>query len=380
MTYGTIIVGTDGSSTARLAEHTATLLARAFSARLLVACAYREAAADAEAVLERAIDAARGIWAQVEPRPARGSPAEALVRLAREEAAGLLVMGNKGMTGKARFLLGSATDRVSHNAPCDLLIVRTSGRASTRDDRKSDGPSPGDSPVAQPPLYRKVLLATDGSQTALAAVRRGFEFSAALGATPVLFYAGHPRTGEIVFGEVTREFLPAGMLQRASVRGDPADAITQTADRQGFDLVVLGNKGMVGRGPHIGVIPNKVSHQATTDLLIVKTVSASVAELARGQGALVTLDGRKAAVFVDEHGVEHRLSPRCTHMGCTVEWNADERSWDCPCHGSRFAASGAVIRGPAARPLARLEDEAAEDGSADGSAAGDPAAHVSAAE
>lgn len=379
MTYGTIIVGTDGSPTARVAEHTATLLARAFGARLLVAYAYRETSAAAEAVVERALADARGVWAQVEPRPTRGSPAEALVRLAQEEAAGLLVMGNRGMTGKTRFLLGSATDRVSHTAPCDLLIVRTSDgiRQTTR---SGDGAGTSDGPTAGAQLYGKVLLATDGSQTSLAAVRRGFEFSAALGATPVLFYAGHPRTGEIVFSEVTREFLPAGLLQQASARGDPADAITQTAAREGYDLVVLGNKGMLGRGPHIGVIPNKVSHQATTDLLIVKTVSVSLAELSRGQGALVTLDGQKAAVFVDELGVEHRLSPRCTHMGCTVEWNANERTWDCPCHGSRFEARGAVIRGPAARPLARLEEESAEKGSADWAAAGGSAADASVAE
>ena len=48
-----------------------------------------------------------------------------------------------------------------------------------------------------------------------------------------------------------------------------------------------------------------------------------------------------------------KRGPRCTHMGCIVNWNAAERTWDCPCHGSRFAQDGAILEGPA---VARLED------------------------
>jgi Rieske Fe-S protein len=145
------------------------------------------------------------------------------------------------------------------------------------------------------------------------------------------------------------------MLQTASAEGDPADAISQVAQNEGYDLVVLGNKGMVGPERHIGSIPNKVSHQAPTDLLFVKTVGASIADLARGEGAVVRVDGGTVAVYRDDEGAVHMLSPRCTHMGCTVGWNSYHRTWDCPCHGSRYGARGEVIRGPARTALARID-------------------------
>ena len=111
---------------------------------------------------------------------------------------------------------------------------------------------------------------------------------------------------------------------------------------------------MPGGRFHIGTIPNRVSHQAPTDLLIVKTTAAGVDELGTGEGAVVKIDGETVAVFRDDAGALHRLSPRCTHMGCTVGWNAAERTWDCPCHGSRYDALGQVIHGPATDDLAPL--------------------------
>ncbi|HWT24379.1 MAG TPA: FAD-dependent oxidoreductase, partial [Solirubrobacteraceae bacterium] len=59
----------------------------------------------------------------------------------------------------------------------------------------------------------------------------------------------------------------------------------------------------------------------------------------------------KKGVFRDEHGMLHAVSLRCTHMGCLLRFNAAERSWDCPCHGSRFDVDGAVLEGPAVTPL-----------------------------
>ncbi len=70
-------------------------------------------------------------------------------------------------------------------------------------------------------------------------------------------------------------------------------------------------------------------------------------DLKRGEGGIVDSADGKAAVARDAKGTLHSLSPTCTHMGCIVNWNNAEESWDCPCHGSRFSADGEVIHGPA---------------------------------
>ena len=80
-----------------------------------------------------------------------------------------------------------------------------------------------------------------------------------------------------------------------------------------------------------------------------------IEELSPGEGAIVDADGRKAAVSRDDRGELRALSPICTHLGCLVGWNDAERSWDCPCHGSRFDRDGAVLDGPATEPLAPVE-------------------------
>jgi glycine/D-amino acid oxidase-like deaminating enzyme/nitrite reductase/ring-hydroxylating ferredoxin subunit len=74
-------------------------------------------------------------------------------------------------------------------------------------------------------------------------------------------------------------------------------------------------------------------------------------ELAPGDAAILKIDGDNVAAFKDENGRVHAVSAVCTHMGCLVGWNATDRTWDCPCHGSRFELSGEVIHGPATQPL-----------------------------
>jgi glycine/D-amino acid oxidase-like deaminating enzyme/nitrite reductase/ring-hydroxylating ferredoxin subunit len=74
-------------------------------------------------------------------------------------------------------------------------------------------------------------------------------------------------------------------------------------------------------------------------------------ELGPGEAAILKVDGDNVAAFRDEQGTLHAVSAVCTHMGCLVGWNDTDRTWDCPCHGSRFELSGEVIHGPATQPL-----------------------------
>jgi glycine/D-amino acid oxidase-like deaminating enzyme/nitrite reductase/ring-hydroxylating ferredoxin subunit len=77
----------------------------------------------------------------------------------------------------------------------------------------------------------------------------------------------------------------------------------------------------------------------------------SAEEVPHGEGRLVREHGKMLAVYRDESGAVHARSAVCTHLGCYVRWNRAERSWDCPCHGSRFDVDGSVLNGPASKPL-----------------------------
>jgi nucleotide-binding universal stress UspA family protein len=140
-----ILVGTDGSEGADIAVSRATELAALAGARLHVVSAYQPAPArvggrdpvaeasewslgsdfKVEAVLDRAAASARAQGVDVEPHGRTGDPAGAIIEVAEQENVDLIVLGNKGMKG-ARRVLGSVPNKVSHQAPCDLLIVRTS--------------------------------------------------------------------------------------------------------------------------------------------------------------------------------------------------------------------------------------------------------------
>jgi glycine/D-amino acid oxidase-like deaminating enzyme/nitrite reductase/ring-hydroxylating ferredoxin subunit len=81
----------------------------------------------------------------------------------------------------------------------------------------------------------------------------------------------------------------------------------------------------------------------------------SLRAVKRGQGKVIERDGAKVAAYRDPSGAVTLRSATCTHMGCVVGWNTAERTWDCPCHGSRFKPSGDVIAGPAEAPLSEVE-------------------------
>jgi nucleotide-binding universal stress UspA family protein len=146
--YGSIVVGTDGSDTAKEAVRQAGELARAIGAQVLLVSAYepvpesrlrRERTEvpedvswmvnpreDVQAVLDEEAESLKekGIDG-VETFAREGDPADAILDVAEEKGADLIVVGNKGMTGARRFLLGSVPNKVSHHAPCNVMIVRT---------------------------------------------------------------------------------------------------------------------------------------------------------------------------------------------------------------------------------------------------------------
>jgi Rieske Fe-S protein len=84
-----------------------------------------------------------------------------------------------------------------------------------------------------------------------------------------------------------------------------------------------------------------------SDLVTGGDVKASAQDIPLGQGAVLRRGLSKVAVYKDEQGETHECSAICPHLGCVVHWNSLEKSWDCPCHGSRFSALGELLNGPA---------------------------------
>ena len=78
-------------------------------------------------------------------------------------------------------------------------------------------------------------------------------------------------------------------------------------------------------------------------------------EIAPGSGAVIRDGLKKYAIYRDAHGQIHIFSAVCPHLGCIVQWNPTEKTWDCPCHGSRFDKEGTVINGPSNRSLRKID-------------------------
>ena len=78
---------------------------------------------------------------------------------------------------------------------------------------------------------------------------------------------------------------------------------------------------------------------------------SDVESIPRGEGRVIRRGAHKIAAYKDESGVVHERSAACTHVRCIVDWNTAEKSWDCPCHGSRFDPLGKVLNGPAIADL-----------------------------
>jgi glycine/D-amino acid oxidase-like deaminating enzyme/nitrite reductase/ring-hydroxylating ferredoxin subunit len=159
-----------------------------------------------------------------------------------------------------------------------------------------------------------------------------------------------------------------GKLRRTSERLYVATGFGKWGMTSGTIAGVVMSDQILGReNPWIELFdPNRVAPGASAKEFVRQNVNVakrfvgdrlarrdSVApdELQPGEGQITATDGRQIAVSRDEHGTLHAVSARCTHLGCIVSWNPAERTWDCPCHGSRFAPDGSVLDGPAVAPL-----------------------------
>jgi nucleotide-binding universal stress UspA family protein len=145
--YSSIVVGTDGSETAQRAVEAAASLARLAGASLEIVSAYESVPTarlsgemyavpadlqwivnpreEVDKTLAGAVERLEGTGLVVRTFALEGDPADAILDVAEERGADLIVVGNKGMTGARRFLLGSVPNKISHHAPCSVLIVRT---------------------------------------------------------------------------------------------------------------------------------------------------------------------------------------------------------------------------------------------------------------
>jgi nucleotide-binding universal stress UspA family protein len=227
--YRRIVVGTDGSDSAARAVRHAGWLAGALGAELIVTHAFPEAREDTASRQRVGASVLRDACARVaEASPTSmlrtGEAAGSLVGLAREEGADLIVVGNRGMSGR-RIMMGTVPGRVAQRAPCDVLIAHTT-------EEEPEAP------------YRRVLLATDRSPTAERAVAAGRALAEAVAAE-------------------AEEIHITG--------GDPAEGILRAAEERSANLVVVGNVGLTGARRFLASVPSRVARLSPCHVLLVKT-------------------------------------------------------------------------------------------------------------
>ncbi len=284
--YRCVVAGTDFSDTAAIAIERASVLAGKLGAKLVLVHAGEDSEGRLKTLAEK-----HG----AEPVVTPGPPADVLIAEFQRAGGDLLAVGSVGMSGARRFLLGSVPNKVSHHSPGDVLIVKTD-------------PPPKD--VVQ---YSKILVGTDGSPTATRAVDAAGALASKLGAKTTILTAYEPPTEQEMrrlrgdpndpvqqWGagssekETPAEFRwriagasqAEDVLDRArdhaasqgvdaeaiAVEGSPADALIKTAEEGSYDLIVVGSVGMAGaKRLMLGNVPNRVSHHAPTDVLILHT-------------------------------------------------------------------------------------------------------------
>ena len=178
------------------------------------------------------------------------------------------------------------------------------------------------------------------------------------------------RAGEIMFRWSTQDAMPADGLPYVGLMAPESEHVYVITGLRKWGLtngtaaaLILRDK-LIGRqnrwaavfdstrpGTDTAAAPSVEASLTPRDATLPATASSGP-DVAPGEGKVVDIDGAKTAVYVSTAGEVHAVSAVCTHLGCTVEFNPGDVTWDCPCHGSRFGTDGTVIQGPATRNLA----------------------------
>jgi len=117
--------------------------------------------------------------------------------------------------------------------------------------------------------------------------------------------------------------------------------VPHNGTQTGGNMNVLVERMMQAPGAMVHYVKDRITKADLNDPGLLKP----------GEGALVEIRDKKLAVYKDPDGELHVMSPVCRHLRCIVDWNAAEKTWDCPCHGSRYDAMGKVIHGPSTKDL-----------------------------
>ncbi|MFE3542686.1 universal stress protein [Nocardia sp. NPDC059177] len=256
--YQRIVVGTNGSESGQTAVTVAGELAARLAVGVTVVSVWKEAtlkagtdAAWAQQVTAEAaaVLAAAGVGA-VERVELDGAAGPVLLEVAARVPGTLLVIGGGGLGRSKARLLGSTANHVSHHSDTDVVFTHK-----------------------VPKRWTTMGLTTDGSESSLTAVRRGYELASALGARPFLVTAAKTESeGADTLAEVEGqvELADPELFGRDVLTGVPAaEAICNVAWK--YDLVVIGNRGMSGPARLLGSVANKVTHDIDTNLLLVDT-------------------------------------------------------------------------------------------------------------
>jgi nucleotide-binding universal stress UspA family protein len=266
-----IVVGTDGSPTADVAVDRAGELAQVLEAPVHVACVPSALSgndspqAAAQQVVAEAGERLRSRGIAVQTHVPEGDGAPALVAVAEQERAQMIVVGNKGMTG-IRRVLGSFPNDVSHHARCGVLIVRTTSRPLAEFGGSS------------------IVVGTDGTSDAMRAVKEAIRLSKALESDLHIVSIHRPATTVYVPPHSPESAVEAAAAEASSqgvdaithvTRDEPVAALLDVAQQNDAAIIVISYTGMWPDQGVLGNIPDTLSHKGSSSVLIVSSGDAS---------------------------------------------------------------------------------------------------------